>query len=540
MAENDQDLDNTIPYENNLEQNETIPHTEESDDINESLDFSNWLRIWSNEEIKSWQEKDSDLIKIIQLKTQSDEKPSREQVSGSSYEVRKLWSGWELLEIVNGILYKQYEKSSINSLVLVVPKELRVKIMRELHNNRIAGHLGRDRTLESIRRRFYWPGMSSDVGSWVKECSICARAKRGPGLGRYPLQQSQVGFPLDRIGIDIVGPCPITENGNEYIIVVSDYFTKWCEAYAVPNHHALTVADKLVPEFFARFGMPKQIHSDQGREFESLLFQAVCQLLGIEKTRTTPYRPQSDGLVDRFNKTLQIMLSSFVNKNRNDWDDHLPYLLMAYRASEHDSTGVTPYKMMFGREMAYPLDILAGNPKSQENLCPIEYVSWLKHSFDITFNFAKDNLSKAATRQKNTYDRGIKPRNYEIGDFVWRWYPPTAHIKLGLGWIGPYKVLHKFSEVTYKIKENPNSREIIVHVDHLKPYLGTVPLAWSLLRESESESDGEENYITPEPSFDDSEQEEGPVDNPVDNTIFTTPIPPRQSRCGRAIKKPLT
>ncbi|CAG2226544.1 unnamed protein product [Mytilus edulis] len=204
MAENDQDLDNTIPYEDNLEQNETIPHTEDSDDINESLDFSNWLRIWSNEEIKSWQENDSDLIKIIQLKTQSDEKSSREQVSGSSYEVRKLWSGWELLEIVNGILYKQYEKSSINSLVLVVPKELRVKIMRELHNNRIAGHLGRDRTLESIRRRFYWPGMSSDVGSWVKECSICARAKRGPGLGRYPLQQSQVGFPLDRIGIDIV------------------------------------------------------------------------------------------------------------------------------------------------------------------------------------------------------------------------------------------------------------------------------------------------------------------------------------------------
>ncbi|CAC5369122.1 unnamed protein product [Mytilus coruscus] len=102
----------------------------------------------------------------------SDEKPSREQVSGSSYEVRKLWSDWELLEKENGIWYKQYEKSSQNSLVLVVPKELRVKIMRELHNNRIAGHLGRDRTLESIRRRFYWPGMSSDVGSWVKECSI--------------------------------------------------------------------------------------------------------------------------------------------------------------------------------------------------------------------------------------------------------------------------------------------------------------------------------------------------------------------------------
>jgi hypothetical protein len=321
-----------------------LPYADESEvheNLNESLDMSNWLRIWTQDEIKSRQENDVDLSKIVQLKIQFDEKPGREHVAGSSYEVRKLWSDWETLEIVNEILYKQYEKLGETSLVLVVPKELRTKIMKELHNSRISGHLGRDRTffLESIRRRFYWPGMSSDVGSWVKKCSVCARAKRGPGLSRYPFQQSQVGLPLDRIGIDIVGPCPVTENGNEFIIVVSDYFTKWCEAYAVPNHNALTVADKIVPEFFCRFGIQKQMHSDQGREFESLLFQAVCHRLDLDKTRTTPYRPQSDGLVERFNGTLQIMLSSFVNKNRNDWNDHLPYLLMAYRAIEHISTG---------------------------------------------------------------------------------------------------------------------------------------------------------------------------------------------------------
>jgi len=259
---NDTDLDETIPYmESDTEQNETIPYADESEvheNLNESLDMSNWLRIWTQDEIKSWQENDVDLSKIVKLKIQFDEKPGREHVAGSSYEVRKLWSDWETLEIVNEILYKQYEKLGETSLVLVVPKELRTKIMKELHNSRISGHLGRDRTLESIRRRFYWPGMSSDVGSCVMECSVCARANRGPGLGRYPLQQSQVGLPLDRIGIDIVGPCPVTENENEFIIVVSDYFTKWCEAYAVPNHNALTVADKIVPEFFCRFGIPKQ------------------------------------------------------------------------------------------------------------------------------------------------------------------------------------------------------------------------------------------------------------------------------------------
>ena len=95
------------------------------------------------------------------------------------------------------------------------------------------------------------------------------------------------------------------------------------------------------------------------------------------------------------------MLSSFVNKHRNDWDDHLPYLLMAYSASENDSTGSSPFKMMFGREMSYPLDIIAGNPKSNRNFCPVEYVQWLNHTFEITFNFAGDNLLKAAIRQKN-------------------------------------------------------------------------------------------------------------------------------------------
>lgn len=149
------------------------------------------------------------------------------------------------------------------------------------------------------------------------------------------------------------------------------------------------------------------------------------------------------------------MLSSFVNENRNDWDDHLPYLLMAYRASEHDSTGVTPHTMMCGREMTYPLDIIVRSTQSREEFCPIEYVQWLNHTFDVTFKFARDSLSKAAVRQKNTCDRGIKPRSFNVGDFVWRWYPTTAGIKLGLGWTGPYKITYKFSDVTYKIKETP-------------------------------------------------------------------------------------
>ena len=120
---------------------------------------------------------------------------------------------------------------------------------------------------------------------------------------------------------------------------------------------AATVAKILVEEVVARFGVPTYIHSDQGKQFESLLFQEMCRLLGIRKTRTTPYHPQSDGMVERFNRTLTTMLSAYVNEHHSDWDTFLPYVMMAYRSARHETTGFTPNKLMLGRETATPLDI---------------------------------------------------------------------------------------------------------------------------------------------------------------------------------------
>ena len=174
------------------------------------------------------------------------------------------------------------------------------------------------------------------------------------------MQHVNTGSPLEMIAIDIVGPLPRTENGNEYIMVVTNYFTKWAEAYAVTDNTAQTVADKLLNEFVCRFGVPQCIHTDQGREFESHLFARICEILEIEKTRTTPYRPQSDGLVERFNKTLQQMLSIFVNDNRSDWDDYIPFLLMAYRSSQQQSTQCTPNLLMLLGEVRLPLGVIVG------------------------------------------------------------------------------------------------------------------------------------------------------------------------------------
>ena len=142
-----------------------------------------------------------------------------------------------------------------------------------------------------------------------------------------------------------MGPLPATDHNNKYSLIISYYFMKWTKSYAMPNQESVTVANVIVREFISRFGVPRQLHTDQGRNFETKLFQEMCSILEIDKTRTTPLQPQSDGMVDRFNRTLEAMLSKFVDENQKDWDLYLPLVMMAYRSSEHESTGFSPIEI---------------------------------------------------------------------------------------------------------------------------------------------------------------------------------------------------
>ena len=463
--------------------------------------------------------------------------------------VKTLWSLWEILEVHDGILYIRWvtEISAEGYIILqlVAPHSLRSLIFKQLHNSHIAGHMGREKTLMSVRRRFYWPGMSADIRRWCKQCDACARNKRGPGMGKAPLTQFSVAAPLDVIALDIIGPLKTTENGNSFILVLGDYLSKWKEAYPIPDHTALTVADKLVSEFICKFGSLKQIRTDMGREFESHLFAHLCQLLGVEKSRTTPYRPQSDGLVENFNKSLKQMLTNFVNEHQNDWDDYIPFLLQAYRSTIHDSTGCTPNLLFLSREVSLPIDLMAGNPSENQNYaCPVEYVEWVRNSLENCFKYVQNSLKKAASRQKKYYDRGLKPRSYEVGDFIWRFYPPYSGVALVGNWIGPYKVTAKFSSVTYGVQRAPHSKPFSVHVDHMKPYEGDqIPPMWA-----EAAADDSSLFVATPPSVtetdDNSEHsiisDSEPADMLTDDVSIQSPQAEvlRRSRWGRPIRRP--
>lgn len=512
---------------------DTVGNSQGIPEIEKENTLTNWLQVWGPEQIKSWQHEDSTIGKFLALKAEHQSKPPKSVVSTFPVELRKLYHMWELLDLdEQGILCRKgiYDVTGKEIKQIVAPACIREEILHHLHNSRTSGHLGRDRTIDLVQKRFYWPGLVEDVKNWCRSCDACARRKSGPTRGRAPLNPSgPPGSPLERIAIDILGGLHTTENGNNYIIVVGDYFSKWAEAYAVPNHTAQTVADKLVTEFICRFGTPTSIHTDQGREFESDLFKAICEKLQIDKTRTTPYRPQSDGLVERLNRTLVQMLSAFVNENTNDWDDHLPYVMMAYRATRHSSTQCSPNLVMLNHEVSCPLDMMVGLPEKSKDRCPIEYVSWVQSAMKTAFEFVHGKLGEAATRQKMYYDQGSKERKFGEGDFVWRWYPPAVNNKLGQGWTGPYKVLARLTDINYKIQRSILSKPITVHIDHLKPYQGReTPHNWV-----GNDSDVESECDSGEPSLDDDIHLD---DNIEPNSPRETT--PRQTRVGRNVKPP--
>ena len=175
------------------------------------------------------------------------------------------------------------------TMQLVVPATRIKKVLLEMHNGS-GTHFEINKTLSTVRERFYWVHCREDEESWCK--NLCG--SQGPRTrANGPMQQYNVGSPFERVAVDIAGPFPVTEDGNKYIMVVSDYFSKWPKAYAIPNQEVTTVAKMLIDNWISRFGVPMELNSDQRRNVESNLFQRVTEVLRIQKTRTTPLHPHA-------------------------------------------------------------------------------------------------------------------------------------------------------------------------------------------------------------------------------------------------------
>ena len=315
---------------------------------------------------------------------------------------------------------------------------------------------------------------------WLSQCVACIKRKSPVGR-HHPLGNIPTGHRWDRIAMDILDVCDPTPEGFCYILVIADYFSKWTEAFPMKNKCADTVADILVENIILRFGMSLVIHSDQGREFENGLMKSLCALLGCTKTRTAPYHPESDGMIERFNRTCLMMLSMFVNDRRDNWHELLPFIMHAYRTSVHESTGYSPFRLMMGEECSLPQDVSTAELRTQrENDVALHpFATWVRDALEVAYDHVRSSLRKTAIRWKRLYDTKAVNRKFPVGSWVLRYYPPAAQHKLGSPWIGPHPVVRQATGHTVGIQRGADKPIIFVHMDDLKLCPGPQEITWT-------------------------------------------------------------
>ena len=421
-------------------------------------------------------------IQLIKQWKSAGQRPDWSEIAQYGPELKAYWLAWDSLLIIDEVLYKKKESEKLHSSKpkIILPTALRKKCFALLHETVTAGHLGSQKTLAKVKERFYWYNYRKDVEYWCRTCDICASRKQPHRRAKAPMKQYNVGYPLERVAIDIMGPLPMSNNAR-YLLLVSCYFTKWLDAIPINSIDAKTVATKLIERFISVFGVPVTLHSDQGSNFESILFKEVCSILGIEKTRTTPGRPQSDGMVERACRSVQAMLSAYVSQNQKDWADYIPLLMMAYRSSVHDTTKCTPCSMMLGREIRLPIDLALGLPETRHSKCEADYAYELEKQLIKIHDTARKHIQICSDGMKRYYDRNKNFTEYSIGDAVWYICPvrkPGISPKMIRDWKGPYIITEKFGDVLYKIQLSPRRKPKVVHYDKLKPYLGENKPLW--------------------------------------------------------------
>ena len=374
-----------------------------------------------------------------------------------------------------GLVYRRWtppgrgEEYEIEQLVL--PKACRRAVLELGHEIPLAGHLGVEKTRQRILRRFYWPTVFKDIEEFCKCCEKCQKTtnRKVPPAPLIPLPI--ITEPFKKIAMDIVGPLPRSRSGNHYVLVICDYATRYPEAIPLKSIDAAHVAEEII-KVFARVGVPEEILTDQGSNFTSQLLAELYRLLHIHPIRTSPYHPQTDGLVERFNQTLKSMLRKAATNEGKDWDKLVPYLLFTYREVPQASTGFSPFELLYGRDVHGPLDILKesweASKKSNESV--VSYVLSTQEKLRKMTEIVQENLSKAQGKQKMWYDKSARVREFETGDPVLVLLP-TSSSKLLAKWQGPYQVVKRMGKVNYLIDMHDcRKRRRVFHVNMLRAF----------------------------------------------------------------------
>ena len=380
----------------------------------------------------------------------------------------------------NGLLYRKHQETktgrSFNQLV--VPKELRRQVMSVNHESAFSGHLGAKKTEVRILPNFFWPGLRQDVIRFCRSCDVCQRTVKRGSVRKVPLgSMPLIDTPFKRVAVDTVRPiAPPSEAGHRYILTLVDYATRYPEAVPLKKIITEAVAEALL-DIYSRVGIPEEVLTDQGTQFMSECMQEVSRLLSIKGLTSTPYHPICNGLVERWNGTLKSMLRRLCQDQPKQWHRLINPVLFAYREVPQESTGCSPFQLLYGRSVRGPGTILKELWTKEVNIPEVkssyEYVTELRERLEDSLKLAQEELEKSQKRYKRHYDRKAKPRRLEVGDRVLILLPTDSN-KLLMQWRGPYTVESRVGANDYRVKMGSKTKTY--HVNMLKKYISREPV----------------------------------------------------------------
>lgn len=248
-----------------------------------------------------------------------------------------------------------------------------------------------------------------------------------------------------------------------------DYFTKWVECVAVPDMEAKITANVLIESWISRYGVPWELHSDQGKGFDSELIRELCNLLGVNKSQTTPYRPQSDGMCERFMRFLKNTMLRLIQNGQTRWEETVPWIMLSYRCSEHAVTGYSPARCLFGNELRLPVDLMHGKAPDGQ-VSPDRFVNDLQVRLRLIHKSVRSKINSAIESTGRYEGRAPKIKELVPGQNVLV-FDPSRRVgqcpKLNPQWKGPAVVVNRISDWVYRVKFR--NRFVIRHRDHLCP-----------------------------------------------------------------------
>jgi len=444
--------------------------------------------------------KDAEIGTFVSLRLTQEQPPEKAEIQSESEFTKQLVSNWDRFEIHNGLVYRRHHdtpRGEGDYLQLLLPRADVPETLRLCHEGIVGGHFAERKTLDQVGRRFYWNHWQQYVARFCRQCPQCSRYHQGKLRKQGPLQPVIPGAPFERWYIDLTGPHPKSANGHLWILTCMDSFTKWAEAFPLRSKEAEPIAKILVEQVFSRFGIPLSILSDQGKEVDGRIMREVCGLFGVEKLRTTPYKP-STNQVERFHRTLNSILGKTVAEHQKDWDSRLVFALSAYRATRHRGTGYSPNFLVLGRETRAPPDLVHGHVEEGD-----EYDAFVTRLCDrLTEAYAevRQQLRQSAGYNKRYYDIGVRPSRFEAGQWVWYYNPrkyPGRQMKWTQQYEGPYLVLKMLSPLVAKIQQSSRNKPKTVHIDKLKKYEGIAPRMWpTAIVAVDAQRDGGQKGVT--------------------------------------------